>query len=209
MTISWSNSAFLSIDSSSIISDQTYSLFQDFSLHSPDSFIGLILTSLWVLAALLQISLTGFMIWGFPAGFWVGVQRGENHWLLVIFMKGCYYWVKHFWWVEASCTFRNSLGLCPRELLQAKGYIWQYIPCLVLIRIQYVLYKKDSRNYIRLRKKKLYYTELFMVEYSSPVDLDISSDEKNWVFKTRKDDTDLTTNGVWLKEDNKWIKQIY
>ena len=33
--------------------------------------------------------------------------------------------------------FRSSLGLRPRELLQAKGYIWLYIPPLVLIRIQY------------------------------------------------------------------------
>ena len=34
-------------------------------------------------------------------------------------------------------AFRSSLGLRPRELLQAKGYIWPYIPPLVLIRIQY------------------------------------------------------------------------
>ena len=34
-------------------------------------------------------------------------------------------------------AFRSSLGLRHRELLQTKGYIWQYIPPLVLIRIQY------------------------------------------------------------------------
>ena len=34
-------------------------------------------------------------------------------------------------------AFRSSLGLCPLELLQPKGYIWPYIPRLVLIRIQY------------------------------------------------------------------------
>ena len=33
-------------------------------------------------------------------------------------------------------AFRSSLGLHPRELLQAKGYIWPYIPPLVLLRIQ-------------------------------------------------------------------------
>ena len=33
-------------------------------------------------------------------------------------------------------AFRSSLGLPPPELLQAKGYIWPYIPSLVLIRIQ-------------------------------------------------------------------------
>ena len=33
-------------------------------------------------------------------------------------------------------AFRSSLGLCPWELLQAMGYIWLYIPPLVLIRIQ-------------------------------------------------------------------------
>ena len=36
-------------------------------------------------------------------------------------------------------AFRSSLGLCPWELLQAKGYIWPYIPPLVLIQIQYTL----------------------------------------------------------------------
>ena len=34
-------------------------------------------------------------------------------------------------------AFRSSLGLRPRTLLQAKGYIWPYITPLVLIRIQY------------------------------------------------------------------------
>ena len=34
-------------------------------------------------------------------------------------------------------AFRRSLGQRPRELLQAKGYIWPYISRLVLIRIQY------------------------------------------------------------------------
>ena len=32
-------------------------------------------------------------------------------------------------------AFRGSLELRPRELLQAKGYIWPYIPPLFLIRI--------------------------------------------------------------------------
>ena len=32
-------------------------------------------------------------------------------------------------------AFRSSLGLRPRELLQAEGYIWPYILPLVLIRI--------------------------------------------------------------------------
>ena len=36
-----------------------------------------------------------------------------------------------------SFAFRSSIGLCPRELLQVKGYIWPYIPPLVLLRIQY------------------------------------------------------------------------
>ena len=34
-------------------------------------------------------------------------------------------------------AFSSFLGLLPRELLHAKGYIWLYIPPLVLIRIQY------------------------------------------------------------------------
>ena len=38
-------------------------------------------------------------------------------------------------------AFRSSQGLRPWELLQAEGYIWRYIPPLVLIRIQYHLPK--------------------------------------------------------------------
>ena len=34
-------------------------------------------------------------------------------------------------------TFRSSLGLRPWQLLQAKGYIWPYIPRLVLTLVQY------------------------------------------------------------------------
>ena len=34
------------------------------------------------------------------------------------------------------------IELCPQELLQAKGYIWQYIPCLVLMRIKYNIFLK-------------------------------------------------------------------
>ena len=33
-------------------------------------------------------------------------------------------------------TVRSSLRLCPWKLLPTKGYIWQYIPPFVLIRIQ-------------------------------------------------------------------------
>ena len=34
------------------------------------------------------------------------------------------------------CPPLITINCCPRELLQAKGYIWKYIPPLVLIRIQ-------------------------------------------------------------------------
>ena len=37
-------------------------------------------------------------------------------------------------------AFRSSLRLRSQELLQAMGYIWPYIPPLILIRIQYTLW---------------------------------------------------------------------
>ena len=46
-------------------------------------------------------------------------------------------------------AFRSSLGLRPRELLQAEGDIWPYIPPLVLIQIQYtciISFKKNLHN---------------------------------------------------------------
>ena len=50
-----------------------------------------------------------------------------------------------------------------------------------------------------------------MAEYLAPTDLDISIDEKKWIFKTRTEDIYLSTNGRWMKEDTKylWIKYIY
>ena len=43
-------------------------------------------------------------------------------------------------------SFRSSLGLCPLELLQAKGYIWPDIPRLVLIGIQSYLGRFSSTH---------------------------------------------------------------
>ena len=40
-----------------------------------------------------------------------------------------------------------------------------------------------------------------MAEYLSPSDLDISIDEKKWLFKCRTEDNDLESNKRWLKED--------
>ena len=40
------------------------------------------------------------------------------------------------YYLQARGIFhRSSLGLCPPETLQLKGYIWPYIPPLILIRI--------------------------------------------------------------------------
>ena len=45
-------------------------------------------------------------------------------------------------WSNIKLCLQDSLGLCPWELLQGKGYIWPYIPRLVLLRIQYILKEK-------------------------------------------------------------------
>ena len=37
-------------------------------------------------------------------------------------------------------VWRSSLGHRPRELLWAKGYIWPYVPCLVLIWLQNIMF---------------------------------------------------------------------
>ena len=44
---------------------------------------------------------------------------------------------------------------------------------------EYSLQKRDSRNSIHSKGKKLEYTELSIADYLSPTDLDISIDEKN------------------------------
>ena len=48
-----------------------------------------------------------------------------------------------------------------------------------------------------------------MAEYLAPADLDISIDEKKWIFKTRTEDIDLHTNIRWMKDDTKFFKFIH
>ena len=48
-------------------------------------------------------------------------------------------------------AFRSSRGRSPLELLQTKGYIWPYIPPVVLIRIQYIIQHSTLANKANLK----------------------------------------------------------
>ena len=63
-------------------------------------------------------------------------------------------------------AFRSSLGLCPWELLQAKGYIWLYIPCLVLIRIQYATQYTVVCSTLYFMICNIVYTVAYAIKYT-------------------------------------------
>ena len=61
-------------------------------------------------------------------------------------------------------TFRSSVELRPRELLQANGYIWPYIPHIIRTQMQYILVKSgildmNSFNIALLAKCTSQYTD--------------------------------------------------
>ena len=60
--------------------------------------------------------------------------------------------------------------------------------------------KKESRNLVHSKGRKIQYSDLLMAEYLSPSDVDISIDEKKWLFKVRTEDIDLKSNRRWMKE---------
>ena len=55
----------------------------------------------------------------------------------------CPYW-------DLTRDIQSHIPLRPRELLQAKGYIWPYIPPLVLIRIQDALVKFSLLSFAQI-----------------------------------------------------------
>ena len=50
----------------------------------------------------------------------------------------------------------------------------------------YLMNKKKSRNSDRAKGKYLEYNELEMSEYLTPIDHDISINERKWLFQCRK-----------------------
>ena len=60
--------------------------------------------------------------------------------------------------------------------------------------LQHLLDRKASRTSVHAKGKAIEYSDLSMAEYLSPSDLDISIDDKKWLFKCRTEDIDLSSN---------------
>ena len=71
--------------------------------------------------------------------------------------------------------FRSFLGLCPRELLQAKGFIWSYIPPLVLIRIQYNTAQYSTIQYNSVQCSSMHYENAELTKCCKSWDVSCSS----------------------------------
>ena len=69
--------------------------------------------------------------------------------------------------------------------------------------LQHLLDRKASRTSVHAKGKAIEYSDLSMAEYLSPSELDISIDDKKWLFKCRTEDIDLSSNRRWMKEDMK------
>ena len=65
----------------------------------------------------------------------------------------------------------------------------------------WLMNKNSSRTSENKKGKHLKYTKLKMAEYLCPSNIDISIDEKKWLFKCRVDDIDLKSNRRWQYED--------
>ena len=65
---------------------------------------------------------------------------------------------------------------------------------------KYLLNRKSSRNSDRAKGKLLEYSDLEMSEYLTPLDQDISINERKWLFQCRVEDIDLNTNRKWNNE---------
>ena len=71
---------------------------------------------------------------------------------------------------------------------------------------EYLLDKKLSRNSERAKGKLLEYCDFEMSEYLTPIDHDISIDDRKWLFQCRIEDIDLNINRKWNNESNECMK---
>ena len=65
----------------------------------------------------------------------------------------------------------------------------------------YLMFKKNGRVSENAKGRHICYSELRMAEYLSPLNIDISIQDKKWLFKCRVDDMDVRGNKCWQFED--------
>ena len=66
---------------------------------------------------------------------------------------------------------------------------------------QYLIEKREERVSIHSKGKELRYSELSMAQYLCASDIDMSIDEKKWLYKCRIEDIDLEANRRWNNGD--------
>ena len=65
----------------------------------------------------------------------------------------------------------------------------------------YLIRKKNERTSEHAKGKYIQYDELKMSEYLCPSEINISIDERKWLFKCRVDDIDVKGNRRWKYND--------
>ena len=87
---------------------------------------------------------------------------------------------------------KNKFRILVKEKVENKAFI-------------YLLEKKESRNSDHSKGKNLEYNDISMADYLCPSDIDISIEEKKWLFKCRIEDIDINANNRWKKENTMCI----
>ena len=83
---------------------------------------------------------------------------------------------------------KNSFRKIVKEKVQQKA-------------LEYLLNKKESHISENAKGKLLKYEKLKIQEYLNSSNLNISVNEKKWLFKCRVEDIDLPSNSRWRNED--------
>ena len=65
--------------------------------------------------------------------------------------------------------------------------------------------KKESRKSENAKGRNIHYEEHSMQNYLEEADIDITLDEKKWIFKCRTDDIDIKGNFQWKHENQSCI----
>ena len=65
----------------------------------------------------------------------------------------------------------------------------------------WLMEKKNSRTSENAKGKKLKYSELKMAEYLYSAEIDISTEERKWIFQCRVEDINVKGNRKWQNED--------
>lgn len=95
-----------------------------------------------------------------------------------------------------------QLNLELNDIAQMSKEIFKHIlnKCVTEKAFKELLMKKENRKSENARGRNIIYEEFAMQNYLMETDIEISLDERKWLFKSRTDDIDIRANYKWKHE---------